>query len=208
MAIKIVIYEDTLPLRESLSALIGKNPPFELTGAFENCTSVKEDMAALQPDIVLMDIGLPGISGIEGVKIIRHYFPHVEVIMLTVFDDDENIFNAICAGATGYLLKKTSNEKILEAIEDVYNGGAPITSSIAKRILQHFPRQASPGEEINKLTAREKQVLQLLSNGNSYKMVAAELSISIDSVRTHIRRLYEKLQVHSVTEAIHKTSRH
>jgi DNA-binding NarL/FixJ family response regulator len=207
MAIKIVIYEDTLPLRESLSALIEKNPPFELTGAFENCTSVKEDIAALQPDIVLMDIGMPGISGIEGVKIIRKFFPHVEVLMLTVFDDDENIFNAICAGAAGYLLKKTSNEKILEAIQDVYNGGAPITSSIAKRILQHFPKQASQREEINKLTTREQQVLQLLANGNSYKMVASELNISIDSVRTYVRRLYEKLQVHSVTEAIHKTFR-
>ena len=148
---------------------------------------------------------MPGINGIEGLKIISKTFPHVEVLILTVFDDDKNVFNAICAGASGYLLKKTSNEKILEAIEDVYNGGAPITSSIAKRILQHFPKQPTQNEELNKLTGREQQVLQVLSNGNSYKMVAAELNISIDSVRTYVRRMYEKLQVHSVTEAIHKT---
>ncbi len=205
MAIKILIYEDAELLRESLSLLIEKNSPFELTGAFENCNNVKEEVETLEPDVVIMDIGMPGISGIEGAAIIRKHFPHVEVLMLTVFDDDENVFNAICAGASGYLLKKTSNEKILEAIEDVYNGGAPITSSIAKRILQHFPKQPSQNEDLNKLTIREQQVLQLLSNGNSYKMVASQLNISIDSVRTYVRRMYEKLQVHSVTEAIHKT---
>jgi DNA-binding NarL/FixJ family response regulator len=205
VAIKVLIYEDDQSLRESLCALIHTNQLFELTGAFDNCNSAAEDVKTLEPDIVLMDINMPGISGIEGVKLIRKYFPHVEVLMLTVFDDDENVFNAICAGASGYLLKKTSNEKILEAIEDVYNGGAPITSSIAKKILQHFPKQPAQDEQLNKLTVREQQVLQLLSNGNSYKMVASQLNISIDSVRTYVRRMYEKLQVHSVTEAIHKT---
>jgi DNA-binding NarL/FixJ family response regulator len=205
VAIKVLIYEDDQSLRESLCALIHTNTLFELTGAFDNCNSAKEDVKALEPDIVLMDINMPGISGIEGVKIIRKYFPHVEVLMLTIFEDDENVFNAICGGASGYLLKKTSNEKILEAIEDVYNGGAPITSSIAKKILHLFPKKTSPSQEINKLTVREQQVLQLFANGNSYKMVAAQLNISIDSVRTYVRRMYEKLHVHSVTEAIHKT---
>ncbi|HEX5153102.1 MAG TPA: response regulator transcription factor [Parafilimonas sp.] len=204
MAIKVLIYEDNLPLRESLSELVEKISSYKLAGALENCNSVKQDIELFEPDVVLMDIGMPGISGIEGVKIIRKYFPHIEVLMLTVFEDDENVFNAICAGASGYLLKKSSNEKILEAIEDVYNGGAPITSSIAKKILRLFPKKPSPNQAINKLTVREQQVLQLFANGNSYKMVAAELSISIDSVRTYVRRMYEKLQVHSVTEAIHK----
>jgi DNA-binding NarL/FixJ family response regulator len=154
-----------------------------------------------------MDIGMPRLSGIEGIKIIRRYFPHIEVIILTVFDDNEHVFDAICAGASGYLLKKTSNEKILESIVDVYNGGAPITSSIAKKVLKHFPKQASQNEELNKLTPREQEVLQLFMNGNSYKMVASALNISIDSVRTYVRRMYEKLQVHSVTEAIHKANR-
>ena len=207
MAINIIIYEDTLPLRESLSSLINQYPQLYLTAAFENCDNVKDDITILKPDVVLMDIGMPGIGGIEGITIIRKHNPNIGILMLTVFDDNDTIFRAICAGASGYLLKKTSNEKIIEAIEDVYGGGAPITSSIAKKILEYFPKRASETEEINKLTKREQQVLSLLATGNSYKMVASQLTISIDSVRTYVRRMYEKLQVHSVTEALHKTSK-
>ena len=151
-----------------------------------------------------MDIEMAGVNGIEGLKIIRKNFPEVNVLMLTVFEDNDRVFEAICAGATGYLLKKTPPIKILDAIRDVVDGGAPMTSSIARKVLQLFPRQPARSEEIDKLTHREQQVLQLLVNGYSYKMIAAELKVTLETVRTYIKRMYEKLRVHSVTEAINK----
>lgn len=204
MGIKVILYEDLVHLRTSLASLIGGADGFELVASFENCNNVVRDIRSYQPDVVLMDIDMPGVNGIEGTKLIRQNFLSVEVLMLTVFDDDEKVFAAICAGASGYLLKKSSNEKILEAIQDVYHGGSPMTSSIARKVLRYFPAQTARADELNKLTQQEMNVLQLLSKGNSYKMVATELNISIDTVRTYIRRMYEKLQVHSVTGAIGK----
>lgn len=202
--IKIIIYEDLDHLRISLVSLLSGTDGFEVVASFGNCNNVVRDVNLYQPDVVLMDIDMPGTNGIDGLKLIKKQFPSIEVVMLTVFDEDEKVFKAICAGASGYLLKKSSNEKILEAIQDAYNGGSPMTSSVARKVLQYFPKQSAASEELNKLTEREMNVLNLLAKGFSYKMVAAELQISMDTVRTYIRRTYEKLQVHSVTEAISK----
>ena len=201
----IVIYEDNIFLRNSISDLIKSSGEFELKGAYENCDHVSLDMETLRPEIVLMDIEMPGTNGLKGLKIIKDRFPAVHVIMLTVFEDNESVFDAICAGASGYLLKKTTHEKIIESIHDVLNGGAPITSSIARKVLTLFPKTTSQREEINKLAPREQEVLQLLVSGHSYKMIAEKCGITIETVRSHIKRIYEKLQVHSATEAAAKT---
>jgi DNA-binding NarL/FixJ family response regulator len=204
MPVKVVIYEDNLFLRESLSGLIASSARLELKGAFENCNGVLQQMQELGPDVVLMDIEMDGIGGLEGVRMIKQAFSRIEVMMLTVFDDNDRIFQALCNGASGYLLKKMPHEKIVEAIIDLYNGGAPMGSGIARKILNCFSRQPAPTDEVGKLTSRELQVLQLLGKGNSYKMIAAECDITIETVRTYIKRIYEKLQVHSAREAIAK----
>ena len=202
--IKVIIYEDEINFRETLSILVNGTEGFELKGAYENCNDVSRQVTKLQPDVVLMDINMPGTNGLEGLSIIRGTAPQTHVLMFTVFDDNEKIFQAICNGASGYLLKKTPPAKILEAIHEVHNGGAPITSSIAKKILQMFPKTPARSTEIDKLATREQGILQLLMKGYSYKMIAAELNISIETVRTHIKRIYEKLHVHSASEAIAK----
>jgi DNA-binding NarL/FixJ family response regulator len=181
----IVIYEDNIFLRNSISDLIKSSGEFELKGAYENCDHVSLDMETLRPEIVLMDIEMPGTNGLKGLN--------------------ESVFDAICAGASGYLLKKTTHDKIIESIHDVLNGGAPITSSIARKVLTLFPKTTSQREEINKLAPREQEVLQLLVSGHSYKMIAEKCGITIETVRSHIKRIYEKLQVHSATEAAAKT---
>ena len=202
--IKVVIYEDDFAFRETLSILIAGTDGYELKGAFENCNKITEHLKKYLPDVVMMDINMPGINGIEGLRLVRGYDANINVIMLTICDDDDKIFQAICNGANGYLLKKTSPSKILESISEVYNGGAPMTSSIARRILQLFPKASARSNEIDKLSSREQEILQLLMKGYSYKMIAAELHITIETVRTHIKRIYEKLHVHSAQEAINK----
>ncbi|WP_373548112.1 response regulator [Haliscomenobacter sp.] len=204
MPIKVTIYEDNNALREALEVLIKGVDNYHLIATYADCLHIETDLTQAQPDVILMDIDLPGRSGIEGAHLVQKISPTTEVLMLTVFDDDDKIFKAICAGANGYLLKKTPPARILEAIEEVYNGGAPMTPAIARKVLQLFPKTPAVNLELDKLTAREQEVLQSLARGNSYKMVAAELEISIDTVRTYIKRIYEKLHVHSVAEAIAK----
>ncbi len=205
MPIGIVIYEDNIFLRNSISELVKNTPQFELKGAYENCDHVSLDMETLKPVVVLMDIEMPGTNGIKGLRIIKQRFPQVHVIMLTVFEDNDSIFDAICSGASGYLLKKTSHEKIVDAINDVLHGGAPITSSIARKVLELFPKAPAQQEETHKLAPREQEVLNLLVTGHSYKMIADKCGITLETVRSHIKRIYEKLQVHSATEAAAKT---
>ncbi|HMR88553.1 MAG TPA: response regulator transcription factor [Saprospiraceae bacterium] len=202
--IRVAIYEDNGGLREILASIIRESEEFELAGEFGHCLDVVQNTKAFAPEVIIMDIDMPGRTGIEGVMELKSHYPEVEVIMNTVFDDDDRIFNALKAGATGYLLKKNSLATLLTAIKDVKNGGAPISPSIARKVLQ-LPFAAGKGSESTyNLSEREVEILKHLSKGLSYKMVAGEMIISIDTVRTYVKRIYEKLHVHSVTEAVHK----
>jgi len=202
--VRVVIYEDNKQLREGLGILISGTYGFELLGAFEDCNQVEEQVSRLNPHVILMDIDMPRVNGIEGLKRIRVFNSDVKVLMLTVFDDNNNVFEAIRSGANGYLLKKTPPARLLEYINDVIDGGAPMTSSIATQVLNMFKlNHADPTANFD-LSARELDVLKLLVNGYSYKMVASELFISLDTVRSHIKNVYDKLQVNSKSEAVAK----
>ena len=204
MAIRIIIYEDNPDLRDGLSVLLKGTPDFELVGAYPNCEFVDQQIGEFLPDIVLMDIDMPIANGIQGLKIIKEKYPIVNVLMLTVFEDNEHIFDAICSGAVGYMLKRTPPAKLLEAIQDANNGGAPMTSSIARKVLHMLTPQKRVLDNAHNLTEREREILNLLVKGNSYKMIADQCFISMDTVRSHIKKIYEKLHVHSQTEAVAK----
>lgn len=205
--IRIVLYEDNTKLRENLTLLIDGTPGFTVCGAFRNCDNILQQVGELLPDVVLMDIDMPGVNGIDGLRLVRTQHPDLPILMLTVFDDNQHVFDAIKAGADGYLLKKTPPEKLTAYIRDAYEGGAPMTSSIARQVLQLFARQPSDKKDTYNLSEREKEVLQLLVNGYSYKMIAGEIFISIDTVRSHIKKIYEKLHVNSKSEAVAKAFR-
>jgi DNA-binding NarL/FixJ family response regulator len=207
MIIKVLLYDDVKELRESLVLLINSTEGFEVVGAFDNCETAPDDIASLQPDVVLMDIDMPGMTGIEGVKQIRQQSKDVKILMLTVFDDNQNVFAAIRNGANGYLLKKTPPAKLISYIREAYEGGAPMNAAIATQVLKMFAAMHPPAQSNYDLSEREKQILHSLVEGNSYKMVAAELKISIDTVRSHIRNIYEKMHVNSKSEAVAKALR-
>lgn len=184
--------------------LLNGSEGFEVVGAFKNCNHIEDEVQALDPDVILMDIDMPGTNGIQGLKRLRKVNNKAKVLMLTVFDDNKNVFEAVRSGANGYLLKKTPPAKLIEYINEANSGGAPMTSSIATQVLRMFTdMNAQQGEDYH-LSEREKQVLQLLVNGYSYKMIAAEMFISIDTVRSHIKKIYEKLHVNSKSEAVAK----
>lgn len=204
MAVKILIYDDNEALRLSMEALITEQPDFELLAAMPNAETVVIDLKQLSPDVILMDIDMPVVNGVQAVKNIRRINEYIPIIMLTVFDDNENIFNAICAGASGYILKRYATEEIPGAIRDVLTGGAPMTGSVARKVLMMVPQAKNEEQEKSDLSKKEIEILQLLVNGYSYKMIAAELKISIDTVRFHIKKIYDKLHVHSATEAVSK----
>ncbi|MBO0357715.1 response regulator transcription factor [Hymenobacter sp. BT186] len=209
-ATRVLIYEDNVDLRTSLSQLLSGSLGLELVGALGNCMQAQADMARLRPDVVLMDIDMPGCTGIEGLRRIKAVAPDVNVVMLTVFEENDRVFDAICAGADGYLLKKTSPARLLDAIGEVRAGGAPMTPAIARQVLRLFPKAPPrrPVEESHaNLSAREQEILGLLVEGYSYKMIAADRNISIDTVRSHIKKIYEKLHVRSMTEAVSKALR-
>ncbi|MCU0386651.1 MAG: response regulator transcription factor [Flavihumibacter sp.] len=202
-SIQILIYEDNVLLRESLTNLLALTGEYEVLASFPDCSDVMNQVRQLDPDVILMDIDLPGINGIEAVKLIRGFNPQVQIIMLTVFDDNSHVFDAMYAGANGYLLKKYISDKLLHAIQEVLQGGAPMSPSIAKMIISSLQQPVVAAKDYS-LTNREKEILQLLSSGNSFKMIAAELSISLDTVRTHIKHIYDKLHVRSQIEAVSK----
>jgi DNA-binding NarL/FixJ family response regulator len=204
MSIKVLLYDDNEALRTSMEALITEDNGFELLAAMPNAETVETDIKELKPDVVLMDIDMPVVNGVEAVKRISRINDKLPVIMLTVFDDNENIFNAICAGASGYILKRYATEEIPSAIRMVLTGGAPMTGSVARKVLMMVPQAKSSDQEKSNLTDKEIAILQFLVNGYSYKMIAAELKISIDTVRFHIKKIYDKLHVHSATEAVSK----
>ena len=204
---KLLIYEDNPQLREGLTMLINGSDGFEVLSAFKNCNNVEDEVRAFKPDVILMDIDMPGTNGIEGLKRIREIDTDVKILMLTVFDDNKNVFDAISNGANGYVLKKTPPARLLEYIQEAQTGGAPMTSSIATQVLRMFSSLNNEKGEDYDLSEREKQVLQLLVNGYSYKMIASEMFIAIDTVRSHIKKIYEKLHVNSKSEAFAKAFR-
>lgn len=205
--IKLLIYEDNPQLREGLTMLIDGSEGFSVLAAFKNCSDVAHEVKTFCPDVVLMDIDMPGVNGLEGLKIIRQINDQVKVLMLTVFDDHQNIFEALKSGANGYILKKTPPAKLLEYIQEASTGGAPMTSSVAAQVLKMFSQIQPAVENDYNLTDREKEVLQWLVNGYSYKMIAAEMFIAMDTVRSHIKKIYEKLHVNSKSEAVAKAFR-
>ena len=201
MPIKIAIFEDNDRLRESLVALFKGMDEYEVTGDYNNCNEAATIARVYKPDVVLMDIDLPGESGIKGVFKIKESYPQAAIIMYTVFEDDEKLFQCLCAGANGYLLKKTAPSKLIDAIKEVIEGGAPMSPSIARKVLNSFQHGKS-----NKylLSTREIETLQLLIKGYSAKMIAAELKISFDTARYHLKNIYNKLHVNCGKEAIAK----
>ncbi|HLG34848.1 MAG TPA: response regulator transcription factor [Bacteroidia bacterium] len=205
--IKVLLFEDNSALRNSLSALIGGTDGFELAGVYPDCNGVDSSVAVHKPDVVLMDIDMPGMSGLEGLQHIKQNYPGINVLMLTVYDDDENVFQAVRLGATGYLLKKTSPAKILEAIIEAKEGGAPMTPSVARRVLEYFPKTTAAKPEEFQLTVREREVLALFVDGYSYKMAAAELDISVYTIQDYVKSIYRKLRVHSLPAAVAKAIR-
>jgi len=208
MDIRVVIFEDNLLLRESLYQLINGTVGMNCTGIFANCDDIIFNIKKTAPQVVLMDIQMPGMNGVEAVKIIKENFPETRIIMQTVVEDEDKIFASICNGASGYLLKNTAPSRLLQAIVEVNEGGAPMTPSIAQKVLEKF-RSNSPlsAKELNNLSQREKEILECLVEGMSYKMIASSCKISIDTVRFHIRNIYEKLHVGSKSEAVIKAMR-
>ena len=198
MLIRVFIYDDNHPRRDSLKALIELSPEMTFCGEAANCANVKHDMETCFADVVLMDINMPEVDGIMGLKEIKKIFPHVKVLMQTVFDDTDKIFECIRNGASGYILKKDSPQRILQAIQEVYDGGAVMNPGVAIKVLGYF----KPQKKNNPLTQRETEVLERLADGLSYKMVADKLFLSFNTVNTHIKHIYEKLHVSSLGEAI------
>lgn len=202
--IEVAIVEDRREIRESLALLIGGTPGFHCTGSFRSMEEALDRLKAHQPHVLLSDIGLPGMSGIEGISILKARYPDLLILMLTVYDDDERIFDAICAGACGYLLKKTPPVRLLESLREATSGGAPMSPEVAKRVMTLF-REIRPSDRADyQLTPHETRLLKLLVEGHNYKTAAGELGVTVHTVSFHLRSIYEKLQVHSKSEAVAK----
>jgi DNA-binding NarL/FixJ family response regulator len=201
--IRVTIFEDNKSLRYGLYQLINGSEGFNCGGAFEDCLNLQKDIEDSKPDVVLMDIEMPGINGIEAVIMLREKYPDLKILMQTIFEDNEKIFRSILAGASGYILKNTSPSRFLEYIKETFEGGAPMSPSVATKVLKIVAQQSPPlkADSFN-LSNREKEVLSCLVKGMSYKLIADACFISIDTVRGHIRNIYEKLHVHSKSEAV------
>ena len=204
MPISVCIVEDNDKLRATLARVLNRADGFRCVSQYANAEDAVKDLPQVRPDVVLMDINLPGMNGVECVRQLKRLVPETQVIMLTVYEDTENIFNALAVGANGYLLKRTSSKELLEAIQDVCRGGSPMTMHIARKVVQSFQKSDASAQATENLSEREQQVLDLLSQGLIYKEIADKLGISYETVHTYIRRVYEKLQVRTRTEAVAK----
>lgn len=202
MGTRIILFEDNNRLRASLKVLLQGVEGYLVAGDFENCEKAGENVLELKPDVVIMDIDMPGVNGIEGLRVIKEQRPETLIIMHTVFEDDERLFQSLCAGANGYILKNSSFINILEAIEDVQHGGAPLSPSISRKVLNSFQYQTGKKEDKYHLSQRETEILKYLVKGYSYKMIAEACFISLDTVRGHIRNIYNKLHVNCGREAV------
>jgi DNA-binding NarL/FixJ family response regulator len=208
MPIKVCIFDDNKNIRNSLQMLLHGNYGIEVTGVYENANNIEDALIISEPDLVLMDIEMPGTNGIEAVRRIKKFNATITIIMQTIFEDEERVFSSLLAGASGYLTKDSPPLSIIEAIQDAYKGGTPMTPSIAKKIIQQFQLQNKTvsTKEYN-LTTKETEVLRSLADGLSYKMIADKLSMRYDTVHTHIKSIYRKLHVASMGEAISKAIR-
>jgi RNA polymerase sigma factor (sigma-70 family) len=204
MPITVSIVEDNDKLRGTLARLVDRSEGFRCLTQYANAEDALKDLPKIRPNVVLMDINLPGMNGVECVRQLKPLLPETQVMMLTVYEDTENIFNALAAGAGGYMLKRTSSKELLEAIRAVHGGGSPMTMHIARKVVQSFQRTAASAQATENLSEREQQVLDLLSQGLIYKEIGEKLGISYETVHTYIRRIYEKLQVRTRTEAVAK----
>ncbi len=198
MPINVFIYDDSSERRDSLKALLHLNAELKFAGEAPNCKNVVTEMEAICPDVVLMDINMPEVDGLEGLRLIKIHYPAIKVLMQTAFDDDDKIFTSIKNGASGYILKNDRPQRILQAIEEVYEGGAAMNPAIAQRVLNHF----KPPEVKTPLSPRELEVLALLAEGFSYKMAAGKLAVSYTTINTHVKRIYEKLHISSLGQAL------
>ena len=204
MSITVSIVEDNDKLRGTLARVINRADGFRCVSDYANAEDALKDLPQARPEVVLMDINLPGMNGVECVRQLKQLLPQTQVMMLTVYEDTENIFNALTAGASGYMLKRTSTKELLEAIQEVLRGGSPMTMHIARKVVLSFQKTAATAQATENLSEREQQVLDLLSQGLMYKEIADKLAISYETVHTYIRRIYEKLQVRTRTEAVAK----
>jgi DNA-binding NarL/FixJ family response regulator len=205
--VNVMLIEDQREVREGLTVLINGSSGFSCMASFR---TMEEALRAIQdrpPDVVLTDIGLPGMSGIEGIRILKERYPNLPVVALTVYDDDEDIFDALCAGACGYLLKNTPPARLLESLKEVVSGGAPMSPEIARRVVNLFRQFRPPERSLHNLTPQEAELLRLMVEGHSYKTAAATMQISVSTVSFHLQNIYTKLQVHSKSEAVAKALR-
>lgn len=203
MPITVCIVEDDVGVRDGLVRLLGRARDFQCAGCCASAEAALATIPAVKPDVVLMDLNLPGLNGIECVRKLKVLLPSIQVVMLTVYEDPEKIYQALSAGAMGYLLKQTPPAKLLDALRDVYGGGAPMSSQIARKVVQSF-QSARPTDSTGELSAREREVLDYLAQGYLIKEIGERLGIGFDTVRTYIRRIYEKLHVHSRAQAVAK----
>jgi DNA-binding NarL/FixJ family response regulator len=205
--LQVVIIEDVRDVREGLAMLIGGTPGFRCAASFRSMEAALASQAIGRSDVILTDIGLPGMSGIEGIGLLHDRHPHVSILALTVYDNDEHVFDALCAGASGYLLKNTPPARLLEALREVASGGAPMSPEVARRVVRLFREFRPPDHAPYRLTPQESELLKLLADGHHRKTAAGELGISVNTVAFHLKNIYEKLQVHSKTEAVAKALR-
>jgi DNA-binding NarL/FixJ family response regulator len=205
--IKVAIIEDRREIRESLSMLISGTAGFECAAAYRSMEEALPRIGSNLPDVVLTDIGLPGMNGIEGIRILKEKYPNLLLVMLSVYDDDERIFDALCAGACGYLLKKTPPARLLESLREAVDGGSPISPEVARRVVTLFRDIRPPERAEYDLTPHEKRLLKMLVEGHNYKTAALDLNVSVNTISFHMKHIYEKLQVHSKSEAVAKALR-